>query len=366
MDQPTKEFFRQQQLDVENQRCMDTNTANPQWASVSHGCYISLEASGVHRGLGVHISFVRSTTMDSWKPAQRRLMEVGGNRRLREFFRSQGIRDNLPIQQKYNTRAAQWYRRYLRSLAEGTPPPPPLPEGTGHLPASDRPNSPTALWQDFPAPGERPTAAAGTSLPGRAAVEQARSGIYEAGGSRSSYHLGSAADVPTSTPSAGPKQAPVAAVLSGPLLAISEAAEKTISFVNEGGGKAALDKTTEVIGTTARTSVALAGTGIDWVANQIGMQGPGAGAGNAQHLQGLSTGTMEGFGSDGAHPEAKAVGANSGPAPAYATSYHDASPMPAPPGGAIMQPAALGGVAASPPPVKAVDLWNDEDWGEWH
>ena len=56
-------------------------------------------------------SFVRSITMDKWKDLELEKMKQGGNRRSREFLETQDDWDeNLPLQQKYNTRAAALLR----------------------------------------------------------------------------------------------------------------------------------------------------------------------------------------------------------------------------------------------------------------
>jgi len=60
-----------------------------------------------------------------------------GNRRFADFLQQHGIPGDMPIRDKYRTRAAEWYRRELRAMAEGVPPPPQLPFGTGHLAMND-------------------------------------------------------------------------------------------------------------------------------------------------------------------------------------------------------------------------------------
>lgn len=47
-----------------NDTCADCSARDPDWVSLNLGIVICMECSGVHRALGVHISKVRSTTLD--------------------------------------------------------------------------------------------------------------------------------------------------------------------------------------------------------------------------------------------------------------------------------------------------------------
>ncbi|KAM3176068.1 hypothetical protein ACTXT7_007234 [Hymenolepis weldensis] len=77
--------------DEENKYCADCDAKGPRWASWNLGVLLCIRCAGIHRGLGVHISKVKSLNLDSWEPQQVAMLKAVGNRRARQLYEA-----NLP------------------------------------------------------------------------------------------------------------------------------------------------------------------------------------------------------------------------------------------------------------------------------
>jgi len=65
----------------ENHECCDCGGDDPTWASVTLGCFVCTECSGVHRSLGAHVSLVLSCVLDDaqWNESRLARASARGN-----------------------------------------------------------------------------------------------------------------------------------------------------------------------------------------------------------------------------------------------------------------------------------------------
>ena len=76
-----------------NQRGIDCASPHQvEWASLGFGTLLCLKCAGFHRSLGVHITAVKSTTLDRWTDREVQCLVYGGNERYQSYYSLISIR----------------------------------------------------------------------------------------------------------------------------------------------------------------------------------------------------------------------------------------------------------------------------------
>ncbi|KAK0574521.1 hypothetical protein LWI29_024917 [Acer saccharum] len=88
-----------------NDVCAECNAPEPDWASLNLGILLCIECSGVHRNLGVHISKVRSLTLDVkvWEPTILDLFGALGNAYCNSLWEGSLLEDGRVVKSNATT-----------------------------------------------------------------------------------------------------------------------------------------------------------------------------------------------------------------------------------------------------------------------
>jgi len=99
-----------------NSECVDCGEKSPKWASINNGVFLCLKCAGVHRSFGMGISLVSSLQVDSWTDNQLLYLNKGGNSNFKKNLQDFNIDiSSASLDLKYKSKAADYYRRYLKN-----------------------------------------------------------------------------------------------------------------------------------------------------------------------------------------------------------------------------------------------------------
>ena len=98
--------------DYENKLCVECKTPLPNFVSINNSIIICGKCAEKHNQLGFNISYIRGIK-DDWDPYLLSYLERGGNSRFLRFSKKYELNE-MPIEQKFKTRALEYYRQLVR------------------------------------------------------------------------------------------------------------------------------------------------------------------------------------------------------------------------------------------------------------
>ncbi|KAJ6127167.1 Arf GTPase activating protein [Penicillium sp. IBT 18751x] len=162
-----------------NKICADCKrNKHPRWASWNLGIFICIRCSGIHRGMGTHISRVKSVDLDAWTDEQLQSVVKWGNARANKYWEAKLAPGHVPSEAKIENFIRTKYETKRWAMDGGIPDPSTLDDGDDDVPLAvvqekAKIEPPIDLFGDDPiAPPARPST---TDPAPRAPVRQAQS-----------------------------------------------------------------------------------------------------------------------------------------------------------------------------------------------
>lgn len=103
---------------------------DPRWASWNLGVFVCIRCSGIHRGMGTHISRVKSVDLDSWTDEQLQSVLRWGNARANKYWEAKLAAGHAPSEAKIENFIRTKYE-LKRWVMDGPMPDPATLDGDG-------------------------------------------------------------------------------------------------------------------------------------------------------------------------------------------------------------------------------------------
>ncbi|KAJ5856314.1 uncharacterized protein N7529_010258 [Penicillium soppii] len=143
-----------------NKICADCKrNKHPRWASWNLGVFVCIRCSGIHRGMGTHISRVKSVDLDAWTDEQLQSVVKWGNSRGNKYWEAKLAPGHVPSEAKIENFIRTKYESKRWVLQDEIPDPSTLDDGDDDVPLAvvqEKAKIERSASQRLPAPSQPP------------------------------------------------------------------------------------------------------------------------------------------------------------------------------------------------------------------